>query len=66
MGKLLDRYREKNKVLKETNREYYKRISELQKELDDTDSFYKAAIEEKNKRIYELEKHLRKLGITKP
>lgn len=66
MGKLLDRYREKNKVLKETNREYYKRISELQKELDDTDSFYKAAIEEKNKRIDELEKHLRKLGITKP
>ncbi len=66
MGKLLDRYREKNKVLKETNREYHQRISELQKELDTTDSFYKAAIEEKNKRIDELEKHLRKLGITKP
>lgn len=66
MGKLLDRYREKNKVLEETNQEYHQRISELQKELDATDSFYKAAIDEKNKRIDELEKHLRKLGITKP
>ncbi len=66
MGKLLDRYREKNKLLEETNKEYRQRISELQKELDTTISFYRVAIDDKNKRIDELEKHLRKLGITKP
>lgn len=66
MGKLLDRYREKNKLLEETNQECRQRISELQKELGTTINLYKAAIEEKNKRIDELEKHLRKLGITNP
>ena len=66
MGKLLERYRDKIKNLEASERECRQQISTLQGKLDADARFYEVVVKQKNKRINQLEEHLKRLGVTNP
>lgn len=66
MGKLLERYRDKIKKLETSEREYRQQINALQGKLDADARFYEVVVKQKNKRIDQLEEHLKRLGVTNP
>ena len=66
MGKLLDRYRDKIKKLEASEREHRQQINAIQGKLDADARFYEVVVKQKNKRIDQLEEHLKRLGVTNP